>query len=253
MCDTAFDSDLAAVLKRACEAGVKTVLSVAEKIEDAEKNLILAAAHPMLRPLAGLYPSNPDPDRAEAMSRFILENRARLYGIGEVGLDYWIAGEEAQREVQKEIFMRFIRLSLESDLPLNVHSRSAGRHVIEVLLENGARRVQLHAFDGRASTALPAVEAGYFFSIPPSIVRSRQKQKLVRRLPLTSLLLETDSPVLGAEPGRRNEPSNVSITAKSVAEIKSVPVEAVLRNAYENTLRLYGPDIAEHSAFRERS
>ena len=83
--------------------------------------------------------------------------------------------------------------------------------------------MQLHAFDGKASAALPAVEAGYFFSIPPSVVRSRQKQKLVKQLPLTCLLVETDSPVLGPEPGVRNEPANLPLAIRAIAEIKSLP------------------------------
>ena len=253
MCDPVFDKDRTAVLKRAIEAGVKAVLSVAETIEDAEKNLDLAAIHPVIRPLAGLYPVNSDPDTAEGMSHFIRAHRARLFGIGEVGLDYWIAKDEFQRQAQKDLFIRFIHLSLELDLPLNVHSRSAGRHVIEILLDKGARRVQLHAFDGKASAAYPAVEAGYFLSFPPSIVRSRQKQKLVRNLPLSCIILETDSPVLGTEPGKRNEPSEIAIAAKTVAEIKSVPVEEVIRNAYENTVRLYGPDMMEKSGSPDRS
>jgi len=142
--------------------------------------------------------------------------------------------------VQREIFTRFIELGKALDLPLNVHSRSAGRHAIQLLLERNAAKVQLHAFDGKASTALPAVEAGYFFSIPPSIARSRQKQKLVKNLPLSCLLLETDSPVLGPIPGERNEPANALVSLRAVSEIKELPQEAVMEAVIENTHRLYG-------------
>jgi TatD DNase family protein len=126
------------------------------------------------------------------------------------------------------------------NLPLNVHSRSAGRHAIALLLEKNVERVQMHAFDGKSSAALPAVEAGYFFSIPPSVVRSRQKQKLVKRLPLSCLLIETDSPVLGPSPEERNEPANIWLSVKTIAALKDVSEEAVLAAVSENTERLYG-------------
>jgi len=125
-------------------------------------------------------------------------------------------------------------------LPLNVHSRSAGRHAIALLLEHNAKKVQLHAFDGKASAALPAVEAGFFFSIPPSIVRSRQKQKLVKQLPLSCLLVETDSPVLGPSPDERNEPANSVISINAIAEIKNISKEEVMETVFDNTCRLFG-------------
>jgi len=96
-----------------------------------------------------------------------------------------------------------------------------------LLLEHNAKKVQLHAFDGKASTALPAVEAGFFFSIPPSIVRSRQKQKLVKQLPLSCLLVETDSPVLGPSPDERNEPANAVVSLNAIAEIKDISKNTV--------------------------
>ena len=238
--DPIFDEDRTAVLQRAREAGVTGVVTVAETLEDAERNLQLAGEYPELLPAAGLYPTYLDLEQAERMETLIRERRERLVAIGEVGLDHWKVKEPAERELQREIFTRFIRLSEEVDLPLNIHSRSAGRHVIALLLDEGARRVQLHAFDGKPASALPAVEAGYYFSIPPSVVRSRQKQKLVRRLPLSCLLLETDSPVLSAVPGERNEPAQVCVCLRAIAELKDLPQEQVAEAVVQNTRRLYG-------------
>ncbi len=242
--DPVFDVDRPEVLARARAAGVATIVTVSEDLAGAERNIELASSHPELRPAAGLYPAHLDLEQAEAMIAFIRKERERLCAIGEVGLDHWIAKEEADREAQREIFGRFVALALELDLPVNVHARSAGRHVVALLLERGAKNDQLHAFDGKASAALPAVEAGYFFSIPPSVVRSRQKQKLVRHLPLSCLLLETDSPVLGPSPEDRNEPANVILALDAVAELKGLHREEVMEAAYENTVRLYGPHMS---------
>ncbi len=86
--------------------------------------------------------------------------------------------------------------------------------------------------------AIIAVEAGFFFSIPPSVVRSRQKQKLVRHLPLSCLLVETDSPVLGPDPKQRNETANVTLAIKAIMELKSAGEDEVLEAVCANTERL---------------
>jgi TatD DNase family protein len=240
LCDALFDPDRTEVLERARAVGVTAIIAVGEDLADARRNLDLAASHPLLRPAAGLYPTHLDLATAEAMVSFIRGKREKLAAVGEVGLDYWVVQDEAERELQREIFVRFIDLSRELDLPLNVHSRSAGRHAVSLLLGRGATKVQLHAFDGKASAALPAVEAGYFFSVPPSVVRSQQKQNLVRRLPLSSLLVETDSPVLGPIPDGRNEPANITVAVNAIAAIKKVSKEEVLEVVSQNALRLFG-------------
>ncbi len=240
MCDPGFDDDRDAVLARARKAGVTAIVAVGETLGDARKNLALAREYPMLKPAAGLYPTHLDVNQADEMVDFIRRERARLVAIGEVGLDYWAVKEAAQKALQRDILKVFVVLAKELNLPLNVHSRSAGRHAIALLLENNAARVQLHAFDGKVGAALPAIEAGYFFSIPPSVVRSRQKQKLVKQLPLSCLLVETDSPVLGPSADERNEPANIWQSVKTIAAIKDIREEDVIAAVSENTARLYG-------------
>ena len=239
--DAVFDADRADVLDRARQAGVKAVVSVGETLADAERNLQLSEEiGEMFRPAAGLYPTILDLDQADELEIFIRAHRDRLVAIGEVGLDHWKVQDETDRETQRQIFAQFIDLSRALDLPLNVHSRSAGRPTIELLLERSAEKVLLHAFDGRAAKALPALEAGFYFSIPPSVVRSKQKQKLLRRLPLSALLVETDSPVLGPDPDQRNEPANVAVSVRLIAEIKDVSEEEVVEAIEANTFALFG-------------
>jgi TatD DNase family protein len=245
ICDSTFDPDRAEVLEKARAVGVAAVIAVGENLSDARQNLNLAAKHPMLKPAAGLYPTILDSAKAEEMQAFIRKEHSKLVAIGEVGLDFWVVKEESGKELQKKIFKGFIALAKELDLPLNVHSRSAGRHAVALLLGCGAAKVQMHAFDGKASAALPALEAGYFFSIPPSVIRSRQKQKLVKTIPLANLLVETDSPVLGPDPKERNVPANVAISIKAIAALKNIDEDEVIEAVSENTRRLYGDVITD--------
>jgi TatD DNase family protein len=239
LCDRVFDPDRAEVIGRARAAGIEKIIIVAETLEDARRNLVLAEEFPVLKPAAGLYPEYVDLEGLAGMLDFIRQQHQKLYAIGEVGLDFWIAKEDEAKELQREVFKQFIRLAAELDLPLNVHSRSAGRHAVAALLDANAARVQMHAFDGKASAALPAVEAGFFFSMPPSLARSRQKQKLIKQLPLSCLLVESDSPVLGPDPEERNEPVNILTAVRAIAEIKALPYEEVLAIVCENTRKLY--------------
>lgn len=240
LCAETFTRDLEEVLTASNAAGVDRIVAVGENLADALRNLELAAGYAQILPAAGLFPTVLDLEQAAAMYDFIRDHSGRLAAIGEVGLDFWAVQDEADKERQRDIFAGFIDLALETDLVLNIHSRSAGRHAIDMLLAKGAGKVQMHAFDGKAASAMAAVEAGYFFSIPPSIIRSRQKQKLVRNLPLSCLLLESDSPVLGPNPEVRNEPANTVIALDTIATLKRVAREEAMETIYENFLRLYG-------------
>ena len=260
--DEAFAADREAVLRRAKSAGVDAIAVVGQ---DPDENLAVLAAvgagggwrpapsavdgaeTPVLLPFLGLHPDrfadrhpSMDPSMVEAVLEQIRRHAGDIAGIGEVGLDYWVCQDEARRAAQREALKSLAALAREKHLALNVHSRSAGRHTLDLLLEQGNERVLMHAFDGKAGHALRGAEAGYVFSIPPSIVRSPQKQKLVRLLPLTALALETDSPVLGPVAGERNEPANLTLAAAAIAAIKGVPEAEVRAACTANAERVFG-------------
>ena len=168
-----------------------------------------------------------------------------LVAIGEIGLDHYRERDHAARDIQEENFRRGIELAKDLKIPVQVHSRSAGRRALEVLSDMEASDVHLHAFDGKSSLArMASNDLGYYFSIPTSVVRSPQKQKLVKAVNIERLLIETDSPVLGPQPTERNEPANVILAIKAIAQIKGFEEGQVAVALWNNTMRLYGPNVA---------
>jgi len=244
-----FDADRESVLGRALDSGVETVLVVGEDPEDDRRVLEVCGRHPkMLRACVGLHPDRfaetrapPPPEAIEEVVELARRERERLWAIGEIGLDYYYVKSEERRALQRSCLERMAALGAELDLPLNVHSRSAGKYTLELLEAAGARRVLMHAFDGKAGHAQRAAERhGFVFSIPPSVVRSEQKRKLVRALPLEALALESDSPVLGPVAGERNEPANLLAALSVIAEIKAVTPDKVREISTDNARRLFG-------------
>jgi len=189
---------------------------------------------------AGWEARNLDREGALEVIKLIESNQEVIKAVGEVGLDrYWVRDRNLWSK-QEDIFRMFIDLADRLKKPLVVHSRSAGRACIEILNSSGFNSVLMHAYDGSVGDALMAAKKGFLFSIPPSVVRSEQKQKLVRRLELKSLMLESDSPVLGPEKGVRNVPTNVFVSANTIAQIKRVPQDDVLRTTRETSLAFFG-------------
>ncbi|MBD3407677.1 MAG: hypothetical protein GF411_16285 [Candidatus Lokiarchaeota archaeon] len=173
-------------------------------------------------------------------SEFISKNKDEIVAVGEIGLDHYRIRDHRQREAQANAFKNLIEIARELSVPIQVHSRSAGKKALDILEDMEAVNIHMHAFDGRSSYAQKASrDLGYYFSIPTSIVRSRQKQKMVKAIEIERLLLETDSPVLGPEKGERNVPSNITIALDEVSKILQREKEELREIILANTLRLY--------------
>ncbi|XP_034074285.1 tatD DNase domain containing 3-like isoform X2 [Gymnodraco acuticeps] len=245
-----FDKDLEEVVESSKQAGLLAILAVAEHAGEFEKIIELSQRFPgFIFPCLGVHPVqevSPEQQRGaslqdlDAALPLIEEYKDQLVAIGEVGLDFtprFVRGE-TDKDVQRKVLIRQAQIAKALDLPLNVHSRSAGRPTIQLLREQGVEKALLHAFDGKPSVAMEGVKAGYFFSIPPSIIRSEQ-QKLVKQLPLENICLETDSPALGPEKQVRNEPRNVVVSAEFISRVKGVSLQTVMDVTTQNALRLF--------------
>lgn len=259
LADKDFDADIDVVIKEAKEVGVKAALVCATAVKEFEKVINLSERYPdFVLPCLGVHPVQGAltgeqrcvtlQDLEEAIP-WIDKYHERLGAIGEVGLDFQprITATAEDKDVQRQVLTKQIELAKKYNLPLNVHSRSAGRPAIVLLKEQEAKNVLLHAFDGNPKYAMEGVREGYFFSIPPSIIRSEQKQKLVAALPVESLLLETDSPALGPQKQERNVPGNIRMSSDYIANVKKVDPAQLSRITTQNALKLF-PKLAKFVA-----
>ncbi|KAM4772322.1 putative deoxyribonuclease tatdn3-B isoform 2-T2 [Rhinophrynus dorsalis] len=244
-----FNNDIDRVLEEAKTIGIRALVAVTEHSGEFEKLIQLSKRHlGLVYPCLGVHPVQGTVEQQRSAILKDLEDalplievyKDELVAIGEVGLDFSprVASTDDQKEEQRQVFIRQIELAKRLNLPLNVHSRSAGRPTINLLRQQGAEKVLLHAFDGKPSVAMEGVKAGYYFSIPPSIIRSEQ-QKLVKQLPLENMCLETDSPALGPEKQVRNEPKNIMYSAEYIASVKGVSLEEVIEVTSKNAIKLF--------------
>jgi len=126
-----------------------------------------------------------------------------------------------------------------------VHDREAHQETLEILKSEGAEECGgiIHCFSGDDAMAAACMDMGFYISIPGSITFKNAEvfREIVKRIPLESLLVETDAPFLTPEPfrGKRNEPSYVRYTAQKVAEIKKISFEQVAEVTTENALKAY--------------
>lgn len=262
--DPSFADDLPAVLNRAQTAGLSSIVVVSETLSDSHSVLSLCASYAVLHPALGLHPCHVTTLSPSTLSSHLssLQDLFRAHpvvAIGEVGLDYTphvlslSTDPSFARNQQQDTFAYFLHLAQELDLPVTAHSRGAGRHALDVVVDSTSRgpvRVVMHAFDGKAvyaERALDRVKEGLYFSVPPCIVRSSQLAKLVKRLPLERLLLESDAPALGIVAGERNEPAQILRSVNMIAALKGVDSEYV-RTVIAGNERVMIPEVFGEAA-----
>jgi len=239
-----FKHDLDAVLQRAQDSGVDSIITVGIGMHECRQALELASRYPFMHATLGIHPHNAtELDRAAL--DFIEKNAAnpKVVALGEMGLDYF--RNLSPREAQRSCFRAQLSLARSLKLPVVIHDRDAHDETLEILRQEKAHDMGgvLHCFSGDRAMAFACIDMGFYISIPGTVTfKSAQViQDVVKNVPLEHLLIETDCPFLTPVPyrGRRNEPSYVGLVAQKIADIRQVSFDEVAQVTSDNALNLF--------------
>lgn len=224
--------DAAPLLERARQAGVTQFLVPGTMLADSETAVSLAAAHGCLAAV-GVHPHEAkdfDPDRdGEAFER--LARSPGVAAIGEIGLDFYY--DHSPRDRQIAVLEWMLGLARRLGLPVLLHNRESGSEMLAVLsrVPPADPPGVFHSFTEDADYGRRALDLGYRISFSGMLTfRGAEKIRTAAgALPLESMLIETDSPFLAPAPhrGKTCEPAFLLETAKALAGIKGVSLDAV--------------------------
>lgn len=240
-----FDQDRDAVVSRAQEAGVGTMLSISTRVKNFADLKAIAHRHENVYCSIGTHPHHADEEldiSADELAR--IAEDPKVVAIGEAGLDYHY--DNAPREAQEEGFRRHIAAARMTQLPLVIHARDADSDIARILteeMEKGAFPAILHCFSSSRELARRGIELGCYVSFSGILTfkSAENLRSIAAEVPLERLLVETDAPYLAPVPhrGSRNEPAFVVETAKTLADVVNTDPTALAATTTDNFFRLF--------------
>lgn len=250
-----FTADLPEVVARAESAGVTRILTCGSDLQTSGEAIALCQSYAGLHGAVGVHGhqalsairANPAAEAGYELDEDVFADLAELahqpgvVALGEIGLDYHY--DFSPREVQCAVLARQLTLAAKLDLPIILHNRESDtdlRRVVEAAPPS--LRGVLHCFLADQEMAEWAVGRGFYLGVagPITFKNAGPLAKILSKVPLERLLIETDCPYLAPHPkrGQRNEPSFVRYVATGLADVLGISVDALARRTMENGCRL---------------
>lgn len=244
---SSFRDDLEAVVARAREHGVSTLIVTGTTVEESRVAADIAERFDLYA-TAGVHPHH----ARDCGPRTIDDLRAiaahpRVVAIGECGLDF--NRNYSPHPDQEKWFVAQLELGLELGKPLFLHSRDAHPRFASILKSMHVKQAVAHCFTGGKDELHAYLELGLYVGITGWICderRGRHLLELVREIPSDRLLLETDAPYLTPRDlhpqpkARRNEPAFLPHILRTVARAVGRPPEELARQTTQNAQTLFG-------------
>jgi TatD DNase family protein len=239
-----YDKDRDEVLKRAGEVGVEKIFNIGADIESSRRSVKLAEKYDNIYAVVGIHPHDADTLNKESLAEIkALALNNKVKAIGETGLDFYY--DNSPREKQKEAFEKHLYLAKELDLPVVIHSRSAGNETLNVIdqVADFSADLIFHCYAYGPELIEKIIERDYYAAFGGLITfnSAEEIRKALDKMPLNRILLETDSPYLTPSPnrGKRNEPSYLQYILKKAAEIKKIAPKELAEITSENAEKIY--------------
>jgi TatD DNase family protein len=245
--DPAF-ADVRSAVIRATEHDVWGAVAVGCDWATNERTLRAAEENPKaVWPALGFHPEwKLTREDLAAVEEQICARHPRLIAIGEVGLPWYSLGgapdAERIRREGLERLERLVGLAVRFDLPVILHApHGAAAEALAVLKRKGVERAVFHWHKASAEVTREIVDAGYVVSVTPDLVYRERDREMVERVPLDSLLVESDAPwqYQGEFENVTSGPWLVARVAEEVAKIKRLPVDQAVYQLTANTCRVF--------------
>tara|TARA_B100000029_G_scaffold462202_1_gene494513 strand:+ start:753 stop:1508 length:756 start_codon:yes stop_codon:yes gene_type:complete len=236
-----FKNDFDEVLKRSKQNSISKLICVGVDIESSKKSINLSEKFSQIFATVGYHPH----ESKEAPLNYLLEIKnllksKKVVAIGEIGLDYYY--NHSDKKTQNKIFIEQLELAKEIDKPVVIHCRDAEDDIIKGLKKVKNNYGVVHCFSGTEEFAKKLFELGFYVSFTGMITFKNELPKLIEKIPIEKIMIETDSPYLTPVPnrGKRNEPAMVKIVAEKIAEIKNISLNEVAKITTKNAEKLFG-------------
>lgn len=241
--DGQFDEDREDVLLTMQAGGVGTIVDASAMVNSWERVLELTQKYPFVYGMIGVHPDEVGDLNEDNFARMEqLLQKEKIVAVGEIGLDYY--WDKESRDLQEAWFVSQLELARKWNLPVNIHSREAAADTMQIMKEH-ARGIPaiIHCYSYSKEMAEEYVRMGYLIGVGGVVTfkNAKRLKEIVKEIPLSHIVLETDCPYLAPEPnrGKRNSSLNLPYVAQAIAELKGITAEEVIRVTEENAKRFY--------------
>jgi len=244
--DERYSEDIAEVIERAKAQGVKRFIIPGADPKTLERAVELSETYDEIYFAVGVHPYDASNYNKKFLETFI--NHPKCVAIGECGLDYFRLPEseeeiEAEKKLQKEVFIDQILWAKALKLPLIVHVRESSADCLELLNEHaGVEGGVLHCYNADESL-LKLADKNFYYGIG-GVLTFKNAKKLINvypKIPNDKLIIETDAPYLTPHPhrGTRNEPAYCDLVATKMVEFSTIEKSDLLEMITQNSKRLF--------------